>query len=170
MVKSTFSLERVAYAEIDTDGIEERGDVEIGVDGTAVVGFVVLRIAVGLVRRMDRHTEIETNHESFKIQTQTETRTEGYLLGKILIVEDAVQQFATQLELLHVVRYALLLQLFPLTVPRPYVAGIKEGSAVQFPHDGEAQLEIGFELDISGVEEVLVVLLGIEVTGTVGIR
>ena len=54
-------------------------------------------------------------------------------------------------------------------IPVPYITCIKECRAEQFPDDGEAELKVRLEFEIPGMEEVLVVLGRIEVTGSIRI-
>jgi hypothetical protein len=60
--------EGVSDAEVDPNGIESRRDIEIGVDRLRGVGFVILSVPEGLVRRMDSHSDIEPDDESVDIE------------------------------------------------------------------------------------------------------
>ncbi len=79
------------YAEVDADGIKSGRDVEIGVDGLCVVGFPGLFvIPVGLVWRMDSHSDIQADDESVYIKAQSGTGAQCNLLGEIGIIENTI--------------------------------------------------------------------------------
>ena len=68
-------LERIADAEVETEGIEGRGYVEIRVDGLRFVHLPVLGVSVGLIGGMDGDTEIQAYDESVEVESQSGTGT-----------------------------------------------------------------------------------------------
>ena len=150
-------LERIADAEVEAEGVECGGDVEVGVDGLGVVGFPLFVVLVGLVGRVDGDTQVQTDNESVQVETQACTGAEGNLTQQVRVVDDSVVQFPAQLQLLYVIGDASGFEEVGGTIPVPHVACIHERGAVQFPDDREAQFEVRFQFDIAGVEEVLVV-------------
>ena len=160
-------LEGIADAKIDAEGVEGGGDVEIGSDRTSVIGFAFLVIFISLVRRVDGDTEVETDDKAIEIKTQSGSRSEGNLAGKIGIIDDTVVQVCRDLHFLDVIFVACGFEPVDRGVPVPHITGIEESRSVEFPDDGETEFEIGLELEFAGMEELLVIFNRIEITRAV---
>ena len=162
-------LERVSDAKVDAEGIKGRGDVKISMDGLCGIRLAFFGITEGLVRRMNADAQIEPDDESVNIEPQSGTRTERYLACKIGIIEDTVLQVLGDLQAGDIILESCGLEEIDGGVPVPYIAGIEERGSIEFPNNRKAEFEIGFQFDISGMEEILVVFSGIEITGSVGV-
>ena len=162
-------LERVSDAEVETEGVKGRGNVKIGGDGLRLVHLSFFVVLEGLVWRVDSNAEVQPDDESVNIEPQSGTRTERYLACKIGIIEDTVLQVLGDLQAGNIILESCGLEEIDGGVPVPYIAGIEERGSIEFPNNRKAEFEIGFQFDISGMEEILVVFSGIEITGSVGV-
>ena len=62
-------LEGVAYAEVEAEGVEDGGDVVIGVDRLSQVRIALFVVAVSLIRRMYAHAEVKPDNKPVDIQS-----------------------------------------------------------------------------------------------------
>ena len=75
------SSERIADAEVEAQGIQDGRHVEVGGDGPGVIRREVFVVAVGLVRGVDADAQIQADDQAIQVQTDTRTRSQGYLAG-----------------------------------------------------------------------------------------
>ena len=53
--------------------------------------------------------------------------------------------------------------------PVPYVASIEENGTIEFPNERETHFKVGFEFDITGMEEILVEFEAMEISRSIGV-
>ena len=117
---------------------------------------------------MNADAEIKTDDESIHIKTQTGTCTEGYLTCEIGVIKDAIPQGLGNAETRDILLHTGRFEHIDGGEPVPYITRIDKCRTEDFPYDRETEFEISFQLDISGMEERLIVFGRIEVTGSVG--
>ena len=119
---------------------------------------------------MDSNTQVQADDESFQVEAESGAGTQGKLPGELVVVDESVLQFPYYSKFLLKERIIFGRQNLGTVAPCPYVPGIDKGSAKDFPYDGETQLEVRFEFDVTGMEDTLVIVEAVEIAGAIGIR
>ena len=133
-----------------------------------LVGVAVLVVFEGLVGGVNTYTDVEADDESVDIQTESGTRSEGYLACPVGVVEDTVMEVVGELHSGFVIFQSRRREQVRGGGPVPYVSCIDKRGSVEFPYDWETEFEVRLQFDVAGMEEGLVVFGGVEVSRSVG--
>ena len=114
----------------------------------AEIRDIVIPAFARIVGHMEGDATVDAHDEELQVVAQTETRPEGEVL----------QEAAP----LHLPARAAR-----VVVDRPDIPGIEEGGSVQIAEDGEAVLEVGFQLQVAGLVDVAILVgsVGDEASG-----
>ena len=121
-------------------------------EGKAVLELadVVVASAPIVSRVVECNAEIETEDKEVKVIAQTYAGAEGNVVGKMLQFERTP---GTMLIFVH----------------EPHVAGINKKGTAETAENGEAKLDVGFELDVAGLVHIRVARTrGVETPGSDG--